>query len=130
MGLVGTSIRMVQVPDWQVLAEDLNVRTGLSWTIHDNSRSNSTPWKHCTLRVARFNWEVDLTRRANTNIIEVELMPLGWPAVNYHYWQVLAALQARGGTLVSGNEQIRVIKFPRWISCKWDELPWWCRYPG
>lgn len=42
MALFGTSMSMVQVPDWQVLAEDLNVRTGLSWTICDDA-GLSTP---------------------------------------------------------------------------------------
>lgn len=130
MALVRTHISMADVPDWETLAKDLNSRTGLTWSIHGSGLSSDGAWSQCTLEVARFKWEIDVARRVDSNVIEVELMPLRWPAVNYHYWQVLAALHARGGTRISGNGQVRTIKFPRWISRRWDEMPWWCRYQG
>lgn len=128
MGMMGARMRMVEIPDWNTLAKDLEVRTGLIWTVHDNARPESRSWSSCTLRVTRFNWEVDVARRVDSDIIGVEAMPQHWRAMNYHYWQVLAALHARGGTRISGNGQVRTIKFPRWISRRWDEMPWWCRY--
>lgn len=128
MALVRTRVSMLDPPDWHTLVSDLDARTGLSWKIHGLSSDRS--WAQCTLIVTQLNWEIDIARKIDSNVIEVELMPLRWPAVNYHYWQVLAALRARGGTPVNALGEAVDIRFPSWISRKWNEMPWWARYPG
>ena len=130
MGMIGSRMRMVEIPDWMALKKALELRTGLYWTIFDNALPSTRLWIQYAFKVARFGWEVDLARRVDGNVVEVEMMPLHWPAVNYPYWQVIAALHVMGGLPISGNGQPRSIRFPRWISRKWDEMPWWCRYPG
>jgi len=130
MGLHVTSMRMVEVPDWKVIAEDLDVRTGLSWTFHEHAGSKASPWDQCFFVVERFHWVAHAVRPIGSNIIEVHLTASFWPWGNYDYWQLLATLHARGGVSVSPEGEIWPLKFPYWISRKWHEMPWWYRYPS
>lgn len=74
MLLFKSRMRMAEVPDWQMLAKDLESRTGLSWTITERAPSNKSPWHSCTLRFARFKWEIGVARRHNSNVILVSMM--------------------------------------------------------
>lgn len=97
MGLHVTTMRMVQVPEWPVLAEDLNARTGLSWTFHELAGSKECPRNQCFVVVERYHWIEHAVRPIGRNDVEVHL-PVSFRLTGkYPYRQLLSTLYARGG---------------------------------
>lgn len=128
MGAYSINVRIQQEPDNKTLIRELNLRTGLIWTANDETLSDKT--LQTILAVPSFKWDVEVARVPTMELMNIESVLLKWPAIDYHFWQVLAVYAQLGAVGVSRNGDTHEIRLPKWIHRKWQELHWWQRYPG